>query len=162
MWLSCCFFQFHFFFAGDKCCVAVNWKRKKWWNNQHQTRQWSNTVLWYVIKIQWNLDKPHYSKQILTVPWAFVLWSSTVLWKLQKSRPIVYVCRDVAKSQLPATCNFTGWIELINALNCSRKSNTWAIVRRLWLQAAKISVKNACKISYWARKVMHIHAQSNG
>ena len=120
---------FFFFFAGDKCCVAVNWKRKKWWNNQHQTRQWSNTVLWYVIKIRWNLDKPHYSKQILTVPWAFVIWRFHCTIELQKSRPIIYVCRDVAKSQLPATCNFTGWIELITASNCSRKSNTWVILR---------------------------------
>ena len=101
MWLSCCFFQFHFFFfAGDKCCVAVNWERKKWWNNQHQTRQWSNTVLWYVIKIQWNLDKPHYSKQILTVPWAFVIWSSTVLWNC-KSDVLSYM---FAGMSLIASC----------------------------------------------------------
>ena len=89
-----------FFLAGDKCCVAVNWKRKKWWNNQHQTRQWSNTVLWYVIKIQWNLNKPHYSKQILTVPWAFVIWSSTVLWNC-KSHVLSYM---FAGMSLIASC----------------------------------------------------------
>lgn len=58
-----------------------------------------------------------------------LLWRFHCTMELQKSRPIIYDCRDVANSQLPATCNFTGWIELITASNYTRKSNTWAILR---------------------------------
>lgn len=145
MWLSCFFFQFHFFFlAGDKCCVAVNRKRKKWWNNQHQTRQWSNTVLWYVITIQWNLDKPHYSKRILTVPWAFIILRFHCIMEFQKSRPIIYVCRNVAKSQLPVTCNFNGWLELITASNCFGKPNTWGNFETEVGEKASLRIKKAC------------------